>query len=253
MSITRQRMNRIIKEEMNRAFDERGMSEMMDPNYNDDLQSRLGRFTTPENVKGTPQHRAAHGPYVSDRRGAPSTPMGPASAEELERINARLADRPPQPFNTYYGPNSPDSSYYDLREADDDMDMDTGIDVVPDDEMGGEEDMGMPMSGEEMEPVATEIDWSQFEDEDTDVVGVAFFDALKQLREESPDEEPTAEAVVALMQELLAGDTEEDMGGEEMEDEAAPEEEESMGGDEESALNEWVRRTNLLAGTSKRR
>jgi hypothetical protein len=112
------------------------------------------------------------------------------------------------------------------------------------------------MGGEEMEPVATEIDWSQFEEEDTDVVGVAFFDALKQLREETPDEEPTAEAVVALMQVLLAGDTEEDMddmGGEEMEDEAAPEEEESMGGDEEGALNEWVRRTNLLAGTSKRR
>jgi hypothetical protein len=93
------------------------LDEMTDDAYNDDLQSRHGRFTTPEDVKGTPQHRAAHGPYVSDRRGAPSTPMGPASAEELERIRARLAGSPPQPFNTHYGPNSPDSPYYDLREG----------------------------------------------------------------------------------------------------------------------------------------
>jgi len=93
------------------------LDEMTDDAYNDDLQSRHGRFTSPENVKGTPQHRAAHGPYVSDRRGAPSTPMGPASAEELERIRARLAGSPPQPFNTHYGPNSPDSPYYDLREG----------------------------------------------------------------------------------------------------------------------------------------
>jgi hypothetical protein len=43
--------------------------------------------------------------------------MGPASAEELERIRARLAGSPPQPFNTHYGPNSPNSPYYDLREG----------------------------------------------------------------------------------------------------------------------------------------
>lgn len=258
MSITKQRMNQIIKEELTRALRQRGLNEMMDQNYNDDLQSRLGRFTTPENVKGTPQHRAAHGPYTSDRRGAPSTPMGPASAEELERINARLADRPPQPFNTYYGPNSPDSSYYDLREVDDDMDMDTGIDVVPDDDMGGEEDMGMDMGGEDMmAPMEQEIDWSQFQDEDGEVVGAAFLDAIKKLREDNPEEEPTAEAVVAMMQELLAPEGDEDMddmGGEEMEDEGALEDEGMMDDEEEEgALNEWVRRTNLLAGTGKRR
>jgi len=134
MSLTQKRVNQIIKEELNRALKQRGLNEMMDQNYNDDLQSRHGRFTSPENVKGTPQHRAAHGPYVSDSRGAPSTPMGPASAEELERINARLAGSPPRPFNTYYGPNSPDSPYYDLREVDDDTDMDEGTDTVPDDE-----------------------------------------------------------------------------------------------------------------------
>jgi hypothetical protein len=135
------------------------------------------------------------------------------------------------------------------------MDMDTGIDVVPDDAMGGDEDMGM--GGDAMmAPLEQEIDWSEFEDEDGEAVGAAFLDAVKQLQEENPSENPTAEAVVALMQTLLAGDAEEDMddmGGEEMEDEAVPEEEESMGGDEEGALNEWVRRTNLLAGTSKRR
>ena len=240
MSLTQKRRNQIVKEELNRALKKRGLNERMDPNYNDDLQSRLGRFTTPENVKGTPQYG-----------------RGPSPARKPEPGIYYPQDyTPPGGYGGGAGGNWDYSEYDHLREADDDMDMDTGIDVVPDDEMGGEEDMGMPMSGEEMEPVATEIDWSQFEDEDTDVVGVAFFDALKQLREESPDEEPTAEAVVALMQELLAGDSEEDMddmGGEEMEDEAVSEEEESMGGDEEGALNEWVRRTNLLAGTSKRR
>jgi hypothetical protein len=134
------------------------------------------------------------------------------------------------------------------------MDMDTGIDVVPDDAMGGEDDMGMPMSGEEMEPVAAEIDWSEFEDEDTDRVGAAFFDALKQLREESPDEEPTAEAVVAMMQDLLSVDEDEDMGDEEMDDEGDFEDEAPMAdSEEEGALNEWIQRTNLLAGTRGRR
>ncbi len=254
MSITKQRMNQIIKEELNRALEQRGLNEMMDQNYNDDLQSRLGRFTSPENVMGTPQHRAAHGPYVSDRRGAPSTPMGPASAEELERIRARRGDSFANlPYNTYDGPNSPNSPYYGLREADDDMDMDTGIDVVPDDAMGGDEDMDM--GGEEMmAPLEQEIDWSQFDDDDAESVGAAFMDAIKQLREENPDEEPTAEAVVAMMQELLSAGEDEDMGGEEMEDEADFEDEAPMeDAEEEGALNEWLQRTNLLAGTRSRR
>lgn len=234
MSITKQRMNQIIKEELNRALKQRGLNEMMDQNYNDDLQSRLGRFTTPENVKGTPQYG-----------------RGPSPA------------RKPDP-NLYYpqgytpsgggggGGNWDYSEYDHLLEADDDMDMDSdmGIDVVADDEMGGEEDMGMDMGGEDMmAPMEQEIDWSQFQDEDGEVVGAAFLDAIKKLREDNPEEEPTAEAVVAMMQELLA--PEED---EEMEDEGALEDEGMMDDEEEEgALNEWVRRTNLLAGTGKRR
>ena len=89
--------------------------DMTDTAYNDYLQSRHGRFTSPEEVKGTPQHRAIHGPYNDDRRGAPSTPMGPASGEELERIRARLAAKPPQPLVPHWGPNSPDQPYYDVR------------------------------------------------------------------------------------------------------------------------------------------
>ena len=108
-----------VNEEADEPLDEsEDLDEMTDDAYNDDLQSRHGRFTTPENVKGTPQHKAAHGPYVSDRRGAPSTPMGPASAEELERIRARRGDSLANlPLNPYDGPNSPDSAYYDLREG----------------------------------------------------------------------------------------------------------------------------------------
>jgi hypothetical protein len=183
MSITKQRMNQIIKEELNRALKQRGLNEMMDQYNNEEL-------------------------YMDD---------------------------------------------YSVDEADDDMDMDTGIDVVPDDDMGGDEDMAM--GGEEMmAPLEQEIDWSQFDDDDAESVGAAFMDAIKQLREENPDEEPTAEAVVAMMQELLSAGEDEDMGGEEMEDEADFEDEAPMeDAEEEGALNEWLQRTNLLAGTRSRR
>jgi hypothetical protein len=238
MSITKQRMNQIIKEELTRALKQRGLNEMMDQNYNDDLQSRLGRFTTPENVKGTPQYGRV-----------------PSPARKPEPGIYYPQDYTP---SVGAGAGNWDYSEYDhLLEADDDMGMDSdmGIDVVPDDEMGGEEDMGMDMGGEDMmAPLEQEIDWSQFQDEDGEVVGAAFLDAIKKLREDNPDEEPTAEAVVAMMQELLAPEEDEEMGDEEMEDEGEIEDEAPMeDAEEEGALNEWVRRTNLLAGTSKRR
>jgi len=248
MTVTKQRINSIIKEELTRA---RRMNEMMDGPYNDDLQSRHGRFTTPENVMGTPQHRAAHGPYVSDRRGVPSTPMGPASEEELERIRMKHGDiLSNRPYIEHDGPNSPDSPYYGLREADDDMDTagdDMDIDVVADD-MG--DDMGMPMSGEEVEPVAAEIDWSEFDPEDSDRAGAAFFNALAQLREENPDEEPTAEAVVALMQVLLDAEGDGDADAE-----ADEEADDNAFSDDPAPLAEgvdWRRRAGLLAGITKR-
>jgi hypothetical protein len=235
MSITKQRMNQIIKEELTRALKQRGLNEMMDQNYNDDLQSRLGQFTTPENVKGTPQYGARHAHPPTPARGGPSY-----VSRRSEWGDDDLFGGPPR-----------------VDEADDDMDMDAdmGIDVVPDDEMGGEEDMGMDMGGEDMmAPLEQEIDWSQFQDEDGEVVGAAFLDAIKKLREENPDEEPTAEAVVALMQDLLNVDEDEDMGDEEMEDEAGFEDDAPMEDAEEAgALNEWLRRTNLLAGTRSRR
>lgn len=240
MSLTQKRVNQIVKEELNRALQQRGLNEMMDDEYNDYLQQQHGRFTTPENMRGTPE-------YAAKYRGAPS----PSYSQVTGRGSPLLSQRRSEwgDADLYGGPPRVD-------EVDDDMDMDTGIDVVPDDEMGGEEDMEM---GDDAmtAPLEQEIDWAQFEDEDGEAVGAAFLDAVKQLQEENPDESPTAEAVVALMQELLAGDTEEDMddmGGEEMEDEGDFEDEAPMGDEEEEgALNEWVRRTNLLAGTSKRR
>lgn len=238
MTVTKQRINSIIKEELTRA---RRMNEMMDGPYNDDLQSRHGRFTSPENVMGTPQHRAAHGPYVSDRRGVPSTPMGPASEEELERIRMKHGDSlSNRPYIEYDGPNSPNSSYYGLREADDDMDTagdDMDIDVVADD-AAGEDDMG----GEDMmtSEMEAEIDWSQFDGQDGDAVGAAFMDAIKQLSEEMPEETPTAAAVVERMQEILMGDAEAD---------------DNAFSDDPAPLAEgvdWRRRAGLLAGITKR-
>jgi hypothetical protein len=242
MTVTKQRISSIIKEELTRA---RRMNEMMDGPYNDDLQSRHGRFTSPENVMGTPQHRAAHGPYVSDRRGAPSTPMGPASEEELERIRAKHGDSlTNRPYIEYDGPNSPNSSYYGLREADDDMDTagdDMDIDVVADD-ADGEDDMGDDMGGDDMmsSEMEAEIDWSQFKDQDGDAVGAAFMDAIKQLSEEMPEETPTAAAVVERMQEILMGDDEAD---------------DNAFSDDPAPLAEgvdWRRRAGLLAGITKR-
>lgn len=239
MRITNQRISQIIKEELTRS---RRMNEMTDQHYNDYLQSQHGRFTSPENVMGTPQHRAAHGPYNSGRSGVPSTPMGRASDEELERIRAKHGDSlENRPLNPYDGPNSPDSSYYDLREGDDDMEMDgddmTDIDVVADD-TAGEDDMG----GEDMmtSEMEAEIDWSQFDDQDGDAVGAAFLEAVKLLRDENPEETPSASAVVERMQEIL-------MGGDEADDNAFM--------DDPAPLAEsvdWRRRAGVLAGITKR-
>ena len=130
-----------------------------------------------------------------------------------------------------------------MREMDD-MDADLG---------GGDDDMGFDVVPDEMpdvpsyEPVGEEIDWAEFEDDDADEVGRAFFDAIKQLREENPDQEPTAAGVVSLMQSLLSGEEEEDMDMDSDEEEVEEEDEA-----DEGALNEWIQRTNLLAGTRRR-
>lgn len=216
MTIDKQRLRRIIKEEMDRA-----MNEMTDDNYNDYLQQRHGRFTTPENVRGTPEY---------ERKNAP---------------------RPPTPTPAYNysgggggGYSEYDSLYYGpgINEGDGEPDMETMDDT---EEMDFEvEDEGMGEMMPEAEPVAEEIDWSQFEDDDSEAVGAAFMDAIKQLREENPDEEPTAAAVVSLMQSLLSSEEPEEEGEEE------EMESETESGDE--PLNEWLRRTNLLAGTRRR-
>lgn len=217
MSLSRQRLRQIIKEEMSHAMDE-----MTDDEYNEYLQQQHGRFTSPENVRGTPEYQ---------RRNSPPAPRMPAPR--------RAGDYDYSEYDSlYYGVGLPR-----VDEADDDMDMPDS----DDDEMGFEvedEDMGGMMP--DSEPVSEEIDWSQFEDDDAEAVGAAFMDALKQLREENPDEDPTAEAVVSLMQSLLAPEEMEDEG--EMESEEM--EPEMEGGDE--PLNEWIKRTNLLAGTRRR-
>jgi len=206
-------MNQIIKEERTRALKQRGLNEMMDQNYNDDLQSRLGQFTTPENVKGTPQYGARHAHPPTPARGGPSY-----VSRRSEWGDDDLFGGPPR-----------------VDEADDDM----GFDVVPDE---------MP-DVPSYEPVGEEIDWSEFEDDDADEVGRAFFDAIKQLREENPDQEPTAAGVVSLMQSLLSGEEEEDM---DMDMDSDEEEVEEDADADEGALNEWIQRTNLLAGTRRR-
>lgn len=194
MRITNQRINRVIREELDRA---RRMNEMTDQHYNDYLQSQHGRFTSPEVVMGTPQHRAAHGPYNSDRRGASSTPMGPASAEELERIRAGRGDSLADlPLNPYDGPNSPDSAYYGLREGDDDMEMEMEMD----DDMG--DDMDDDMGGDEVDEDEL-IDLSLFDDVDSDAAGAAFVEAVSQLRSENSDMQVTSAEIVARMRALL--------------------------------------------------
>jgi hypothetical protein len=213
MTIEKQRLRQIIKEEMDRA-----MNEMTDDEYNAYLQRQHGRFTTPENVRGTPEY---------ERKNAPRPPA-------------------PKPSYNYYGGGGGGYSEYDslyygpgINEGDGDPDMDMMDDSA---EMDFEvEDDGMGEMMPEAEPVAEEIDWTQFEDDDAEAVGAAFMDAIKQLREEAPDEEPTAAAVVALMQDMLSGgeDEEAEMDSEEMESGEEP-------------LNEWIRRTNLLAGTRRR-
>lgn len=124
--------------------------------------------------------------------------------------------------------------------ADDDADM--GFDVEPD------EETAMVPSGDDMG-----VDWAQFDEYDADAVGSAFLQAGKDLAEENPDEAPTTEQLVARMMEILnESESEGDMDDMEMEDEAAAEEEDEDDGEEEGALNEWLQRTNLLAGTRGR-
>jgi hypothetical protein len=140
------------------------LDETEDQHYNDDMQSRLGRFTTPENVKGTPQHKDKHAPsagggrggsgYVSRRSewgdedlygGPPRVDEG-AFPEELEGI---YGEEPPDfgkrgrsddSFMDYDPEEIPDMDdqydpeYYeglDDEEDDDWMDYETGEDDVP--------------------------------------------------------------------------------------------------------------------------
>jgi hypothetical protein len=230
MTVTKQRISSIIKEELTRA---RRMNEMMDGPYNDDLQSRHGRFTTPENVMGTPQHREMHrGPSV------------PSFSQVAPRGSAMGGGNDYSEYDSmHYGPgiNEVDEDDY-INEADDEMDTDgddMGIDVVaddaaPEDDMGGED-----MMTSEME---AEIDWSQFDDLDGDAVGAAFMDAIKLLRDEQPEETPTAAAVVERMQEILMGDSDGEADDNAFSDDPAP----------LAESVDWRRRAGLLAGITKR-
>jgi len=89
-----------------------------------------------------------------------------------------------------------------------DMDGDMGFDVVADEE-GAE--TAMAAMEDEMG-----IDWSSFDAFDADQVGAAFIQAGKDLTEETPDETPTAEQIVARMMEILeVEETSEDMDSDE--------------------------------------
>ena len=237
MRIKNQRISQIIKEELARS---RRMNEMMDGPYNDYLQSQHGRFTTPENVMGTPQHREMH-------RGPPE----PSFSQIAPRGHAQGGGNDYSEYDSmHYGPgiNELDGEvdeYAALSEADDDMEMGGGddmtdIDVVADDAAGDDDMGGEDMMAAEME---AEIDWSKFAEEDAEAVGAAFAEAIKQLSEEMPEETPTAAAVVERMQEILMGDDEADDNA--FMDTPTPEAPLAEGVD-------WRRRAGLLAGITKR-
>jgi len=236
MTIDKQRMNQIIKEELHRALKHRGLNEGGPGEYyigSDPVMRAQADFDRDEYLARQERDLA-----LAARTARPRSRIGSAADHPMADIyRQQMAD-----LEQFLEADADGHDH--LREADDDMDMD--MPDSDDDEMGFEvedEDMGEMMPG--MEPVGEEIDWSQFEDVGADELYDAFNNAIKQLREENPDDEPTAEAVVALMQDMLAAPEEEDAEGEseEMEPEMA-------GGDE--PLNEWIKRTNLLAGTRRR-
>lgn len=226
MKITNQRISQIIKEELTRS---RRMNEMMG-----------GRG--PEHTPGTPEYRYRQVLISSGLD--PDEPLGKPSTV------------PPAPVYDFRGGYTPRrgsphlageyAEYDHLREADDDMDMESGgddmtdIDVVADDTAPGDDMGGEDMMTAEME---AEIDWSQFEGQDGDAVGAAFMDAIKQLGEEMPEETPTAAAVVERMQEILMGDDEADDNA--FMDTPSTEAPLAEGVD-------WRRRAGLLAGITKR-
>lgn len=138
---------------------------------------------------------------------------------------------------------------HSMNEEHDDMDTDgddMGIDVVADDadddtdgedDMGGEDMGGDDMMTSEEDP---EIDWSQFDDQDGDAVGAAFLDAVKLLRDEQPEETPSAAAVVERMQEILT---------------TPPDADDNAFSDDPATLAEgvdWRHRAGVLAGITKR-
>lgn len=67
------------------------LDETEDQHYNDDLQSRHGRFTTPENVKGTPQYKEKHAPTR-----APAPAGSPYVSRRSERGDDDLFGGPPR-------------------------------------------------------------------------------------------------------------------------------------------------------------
>jgi len=119
MSITKTRAKQIIKEELGRA-----MNEMTDDEYNAHLQRQHGPFTSPENVRGTPEY---------DRKNEPRPPA-------------------PKPSYNYYGGGGGggyseyDNLYYGagINEDGGEQDMDE-----QDDAPGG----AAEMMESEMEPV----------------------------------------------------------------------------------------------------
>lgn len=243
MRITNQRISQIIKEELARS---RRMNEMM---------GRRG----PEHTPGTPEHHyrqvlISSGIDPDEPEGKPSVGY-PAPDYDFRggytprRGSPHLAGEYAEYDSKHYGPgiNELDGEvdeYAALSEGDDDMEMDGGdmtdIDVVADDAAPGDDMGGEDMMAAEME---AEIDWSQFAEEDAADVGAAFMDAIKQLREEMPEETPTAAAVVERMQEILMGDDEADDNA--FMDTPATEAPLAEGVD-------WRRRAGLLAGITKR-
>lgn len=123
--------------------EDEALDETEDQHYNDDMQSRLGRFTSPENVKGTPQHKEKHRgpsePSYSQVASRGSTLGGGYDYSEYDHLMREGG--PGDDFLDYDPEEIPDMDdqydpdYYegldDEGDDEDFMDYETGEDDVP--------------------------------------------------------------------------------------------------------------------------
>lgn len=129
-------------DDVNEGDDLDALDEMEDPEYNEYLQQQHGRFTSPENVKGTPEYAAKHrqpsapkqSSYVSRRSewgdedlfgGPPRVDEGGPGDDFLDYDPEEIPDMDDQYDPDYY------EGLDDEGDDEDFMDYETGDDDVP--------------------------------------------------------------------------------------------------------------------------